>query len=124
MIDHLDKIWDPRRLDEADLQWFRRQVLGDLLTQAPRLAEFLHGWLQSEELRRREHWDKVQAAHAMAIPLDLDGWSNLDLAQALRQLVRLSFFPGAEAVHQLLDRNRVWITHAAAARLESAPPPH
>lgn len=107
---------DPRRIDDEDLVQLRALCLRSTMTVAPKLAEWLHGWCDTEQAVRAGSGER-SVQHMLCLP-PLAEFTDLELGEALQAAADLHFMPGPpEAVAEILDRILLATAGMAGERL-------
>lgn len=109
--------FDPRRIPLDVLLEFRKWVTVNILNDAGRYGEFLHFWLQDEELRQEKTPEHVTTIHLMGIPNDLPKWELHEVAQAAYLANEISRGINDEALGRLFDHQVAAFTHYLAFQL-------
>ncbi len=110
--------FDPRRIDPDGLRQFRTWITSKILPAAPAYGEFLHRWLQDEEVRQHQTPDQVSVKHLMAIPNELPGWELYEVAQAIFFANEISKTISCEMLGRMFDHQVSAFAHYLAFQLQ------
>ena len=94
---------DVRTISDEQLAALRKLATGRILSRAGRLATWLHGWCDSEQLSRATAGDQRTLSHCLCLP-NLPAYSDVELADATDMLVELSFSGIETTLAPLVDR--------------------
>ena len=110
--------FDCTKIPDDVLALVRRLCLGAMMKTAPKFAQWLHRWCDTEQYFRHTDPDNRPEKHLRGVPPLLD-FSDAELAGALRAAVLLSYHPMAESLAQMTDRILLGVMEVATERLEA-----
>jgi len=103
--------FDPRRIDPAGLAMLRGWIVNSVMPVCGRYGQFVHEWLQAEEIRQRKNADQVSLEHLMGLPNDLPMWELHDVALAAYLAHEISKTITCEMLGVWFDHQVSGLTH-------------
>lgn len=94
---------DVRTISDEQISALRKLAVGPILSEAGRLATWLHAWTDTEQAARAANSSERTLAHLLFLP-PLDEYSDRELADAADALTQLAFANIEESLTFPVDR--------------------
>ncbi len=113
--------FDVRTISDEQLAWMRKFALGTAMRYAPRFAQWLHGWCDTEQAARASGTDLRPLRHCLFVCPGLPRFTDAELAGTLEILCEITFGSHEDTLSEPLDRLFVATVGIAAERLRANP---